>query len=300
MLIFVDPEHHQELTATSSDLIFKPQIIHPGISLSKDSRKVYYNSDMGQLPPSMLCVESTLSDPNFSRWVISLSTNCNWTVGLCDKHYATNMKDGNVCGLRCQDEQLLFLTMEEGVVDVSPLEFKEEQLIPGKKLMASQKETSSLSETNAQKMTQPQIVEVMWSIANNLSFFSRIGQYQRKEILTVKMRSAINDQVFFVCLEQKTSKDNSDCSSYNQSSTSQFGASMSFGHHKASSKIKNSFVFGTSDQKQWNCSCGKVYTETTDRYHFGGCFYEKSLNPFCSCGRVIGSCSITEVLCELV
>ncbi len=43
LLTLVDPENHQELFATRSDLIFDPQMWGPGMSLSTDKRKVFYN-----------------------------------------------------------------------------------------------------------------------------------------------------------------------------------------------------------------------------------------------------------------
>ncbi|KAL4006961.1 pyruvate kinase [Sarotherodon galilaeus] len=40
LLTLVDPEHHQELVPTGSHLIFEPQSLGPGMSLSTDNRKV--------------------------------------------------------------------------------------------------------------------------------------------------------------------------------------------------------------------------------------------------------------------
>ncbi|KAL4006955.1 neuroplastin [Sarotherodon galilaeus] len=75
LLTLVDPEHHQELVPTGSHLIFEPQSLDPDVLLSTDNRK---------------------------RWVISISKDCDWTIGVCDDTYGNYIKDGYIYGLRCQ------------------------------------------------------------------------------------------------------------------------------------------------------------------------------------------------------
>ncbi|KAK5858684.1 hypothetical protein PBY51_002805 [Eleginops maclovinus] len=64
LLTLVDPENHQELIATGSDLIFDPQIFGRGMSLSKDKRKVFNSSSQEQCAATLL-IGSTLPTPNF-------------------------------------------------------------------------------------------------------------------------------------------------------------------------------------------------------------------------------------------
>uniref|UniRef100_A0AAX7TEA7 B box-type domain-containing protein n=1 Tax=Astatotilapia calliptera TaxID=8154 RepID=A0AAX7TEA7_ASTCA len=102
LLTLVDPEHHQELVPTGSDTIFEPQSLGPGMSLSTDNRKVFHSQWMKFCSSCLFLIKSTLPVPDFKRWVISISKDCDWTIGVCDDTYATSMKDGNVYGLRCQ------------------------------------------------------------------------------------------------------------------------------------------------------------------------------------------------------
>ncbi|KAI3375736.1 hypothetical protein L3Q82_004035 [Scortum barcoo] len=66
LLTLVDPENHQQLTETTSDLIFEPQIFGPSMSLSKDNRKVFYSSWLGQCSATLL-IRSTQSAPKPSE-----------------------------------------------------------------------------------------------------------------------------------------------------------------------------------------------------------------------------------------
>lgn len=171
LLTLVDPENHEELLATGSDLFFDPQTLGPGVSLSKDHRKVFYNSWMGECSASLL-ICSTQSVPNFHSWVVSLSKESDWTVGLCDKQCAKNQKNGPVYGLCCEDNQLSSLTTEYDA---------EKQFRVLNASITDQGENGDV------------MGEVRWDLAaSTLSFFSRDMQHQRKEILTIKM--SLNDQ----------------------------------------------------------------------------------------------------------
>ncbi|XP_078020902.1 uncharacterized protein LOC144459942 [Epinephelus lanceolatus] len=102
LLSLVDPENHQELINTSSDLIFEPQGLSPGMSLSTDRRKVFYTSGLGQCSDRVFFIESTQSLPNLHRCVIGFSKHCDWTIGVCDQHYVKELKDGEAYGLCCK------------------------------------------------------------------------------------------------------------------------------------------------------------------------------------------------------
>uniref|UniRef100_A0A3Q3WWC1 B box-type domain-containing protein n=1 Tax=Mola mola TaxID=94237 RepID=A0A3Q3WWC1_MOLML len=82
LLMLVDPENNQKFAATGSDLCFDPQTLGAGISLSKDKRKVFYGSWLGQCSATLL-LHSTNSVSNLQRWMVSFSQNLDWTIGLC-------------------------------------------------------------------------------------------------------------------------------------------------------------------------------------------------------------------------
>ncbi|XP_071765224.1 uncharacterized protein LOC139919388 [Centroberyx gerrardi] len=282
LLILVDPENHQEVFTTSSDLTFDPQSLGIGMSLSKDHRKVFYNSWLGQLSAHTLRIRSVHSTSNFQRWMVSLSEDCDWTIGLCDKESAENLKDGHVYGLRCQGNQLSSLTtdyydftdasrnLEDSSFGLQKVEIPKTE----KKRRVSSQLIKCPGESGGDITPRPQKVEVFRNIAaSSLSFFSRTGQHQRTEILTMKMSFDSSDFFAFVNLEKEQAQKSS-----NQP---------------------------PGPQQQWMCSCGKVYIETGSGYSYGGCYYSKSPQAICSCGRVIGGrvigdpC-ITEVVCELL
>ncbi|XP_062300433.1 tripartite motif-containing protein 16-like [Scomber scombrus] len=268
LLTLVDPENHQDLTATSSDLIFVPQTLGAGISLSKDQRKVFYNDCLEQNSSHIFRLKSTQSVPNIQRWVISLSEDCDWTIGLCDKNYVKEFKDQDVYGLCCKEgNNLSVLTTSYnqcssrgnsymGQYSSRSVYFQQIHH-PGKDV--------------AKIMTRPQKVEVVWGFPNTLSFFSRIGQHQRIKIVTINISP----------------------NSYNLAP---------FVHFEGEKPQQGLNTYGVVQQqcpKQWKCSCGKVYTETNNGYYDGRQHYHKSSQATCSCGGLIAQ-RITKVFCELL
>lgn len=213
LLTLVDPENHQELFATGSDLIFEPQIFNAGMSLSNDSRKVFCSSSMGECSATLL-IHSTQSVPNFQRCLFSLSKDIDWTVGLCDKQSAKNPKNGPVYGLCCEGNQLSCLTTEyEDGSDASAN--TQAFLIPQtkKRCIVSTKPITYQVGNGEEAVERPEVVEVFWNfVASSLSFFRRTGQYQRDEILTIKMSLNNWDLVPFVQLRHVDTQNESNCS----------------------------------------------------------------------------------------
>lgn len=265
LLTLVDPENHQELVATSSDLIFDPKTLDPSMSLSKDKRKVFHNSRLGQCSATLL-IHSSQSLPNFQRWMISLSQDCDWTIGLCDKQPAKNLRDGHVYGLCCKGNQLSSLTTEyDDCCDatIDPQRFGQ-QKSDTKKTERKRTVSSALIKhqgtSGDQAVPRPEMVEVFWNFpASSLSFYSRTGQYEREEVITIKMSLNNWDLVPFVQLVKEN------------------GQNMS--------------------QQDWTCSCGQKYNKYNNRYSKGGCEYSFQAN--CSCGALIGDVYTTEMVCEL-
>ncbi|KAM4536279.1 uncharacterized protein PAE49_020936 [Odontesthes bonariensis] len=193
LLTLVDPENHQELVATGSDLIFEPQNSVSSISLTKDKRKVFYNSWLGPCFATLL-IGSTRSAPNLQRWIISLTKESDWMVGLCDKKSAQNLENGPVYGLHCEDNRLsCVMTEKEDSTDPSSssrgmgVQYTG-QSNPGKQFRVSSTLLTHQGKDGDEDAPIPETVEVFWNFtASTLSFFSRTGQYQREEIITLEM-----------------------------------------------------------------------------------------------------------------
>ncbi|XP_039900993.1 tripartite motif-containing protein 34 isoform X4 [Simochromis diagramma] len=266
LLTLVDPEHHQELVPTGSHLIFEPQSLGPGMSLSKDNRKVFHNSWLGQCCATLL-ICSTKTASSFQRWVVSLSEESDWTIGLCDKKCAKNLKDGAVYGLCWEDKQLSSLTTKrnEGSQSSTSQGLKVQNTgtaKTGTQLVTTSASITYQGENGEDPVPQPEKVEVLWNFtASTLSFFSRTGQHQREEIITMKLKASVSnrDLAPFVQLGKQN-------------------------------------IHSTTQQQQWKCSCGKDYYWDGNRYrdHSSGSYYQGC----CSCGKVLGP-HITEMVCEL-
>ncbi|XP_039455714.1 tripartite motif-containing protein 29-like [Oreochromis aureus] len=110
LLTLVDPEHHQELVPTGSDLIFEPQSLDPGMSLSKDKRKVFHNSWLGQCCATLL-ICSTKTASSYQRAAVALMSKLRGElsgksdVALVEKQHSLPAKQ--VAESLCRDGRLL-------------------------------------------------------------------------------------------------------------------------------------------------------------------------------------------------
>ncbi|XP_060886761.1 tripartite motif-containing protein 16-like [Labrus mixtus] len=276
LLTHVDPENQQELSAVSSDPFFDPLTYGPGISLSKDKRKVFYNDWQGEPTPFAFLIQGTQSsrDCNIYRWVISLSNDCDWTIGLCDQNYAQqlNQRDGEVYGLHWKDNQLSSLITHYDTYT------SDTTTVYSNKKARSRTYSQVLypsGEDKTKQMAQYTKVEVVRSYPN-LSFFSVIGQHQKRQIVNITV-SSNGHLTSFVCFEMENSKNSSIKSSAS-------GSGVSSTHQQLW-------------QKQWKCSCGRVYPWKIDpNIHY---LHQMSPRNNCDCGKNIGLDN-TEVLCELL
>ncbi|CAI5669186.1 unnamed protein product [Oreochromis niloticus] len=261
LLTLVDPEHHQELVPTGSDLIFEPQSLGPGMSLSKDKRKVFHNSWLGQCCATLLiCRTKTAS--SYQRWVVSLPEESDWTIGLRDKKSAKNLKDEPFYGLCWEDKQLSFHTMEND--DDSDASFKEGEsnmANTAKQNMVSSELITNEEENGDEAMPPLEKVEVLWNFDDSsLSFYSRIGQHQREEIITMEMSLKDKELSPFIRLGKEN-------------------------------------VQNTTQRQEWKCTCGNVYYR--DGYGCRNNMSRFSSQANCSCGKMIGGPCVTEMVCKL-
>lgn len=261
LLTLVDPENHQDIIGSGSDLTFDPQVIGPSMSLSKDKTKVFYNSWLGSCSATLLiCGTNTVR--NCQRWVVSLSEEHDWMIGLCDEESARYLKNAPVYGLSCQDNQLSSVTTEvddcadasEGLGLQTTITTKTGQILRvSSSLITYQGKSVDWDEP------QPETVEVIWNfVASTLSFFSRTGRHRREEIITIKMSLNDWDLVPFVQLGKENVQ--------------------------------------AVTQHQWQCSCGKTYNKNGNVYYDTETGDSHQAN--CSCGKILDP-FITELVCEL-
>ncbi|CAL8325632.1 unnamed protein product [Lota lota] len=177
VLMFVDPENHQELTGNAM-ATFDPLTLIPGMSLSADQRKAFYNNQSGALPPYTLMIKGADS-VDINRWTIAVSENYDWTIGFCDDASAIQMGNGHVYALCIENDQLSY--MSQGISS---------NLNPG---------------DGAETVVRPKTVEVCWNpITFSLSFFSRSRlHYQRSLIVSIDVSRTCSAFNPFVKLQSK-------------------------------------------------------------------------------------------------
>ncbi|XP_065806464.1 tripartite motif-containing protein 16-like [Labrus bergylta] len=265
LLTLVDPETQQEISAVRSNLYFDSKTLGPGMMLSKDRRKVF---NSGQLEKKILLIQGMSSTVNNSyRWRISLSKDCEWTIGLCDKKCAIYLQRGDIFGLCWKGKKLSSLTTKDLKVE-NTVPMQSNQGATGRRV--STQVNSHCGEDVGEQIVRPEKVEVIWSCPNSLSFYNLIGQYQRRKIVTLTIGSTNQDLTPFVCLEMES-----------QYSTVDF--------------FEDGYALGShaqQQQQQWKCSCGRVNVRNQNPYFYGGGYGQMSSPNTCACGKA-------EVLCEL-
>ncbi|XP_034532264.1 tripartite motif-containing protein 16 isoform X1 [Notolabrus celidotus] len=279
LLTHVDPETHQELSKARSDLFFEPQSLGQGVTLSKNNRTVFFSDHPGK---SILLIQGIRSStvPAFYKWRISLSKDFDWAIGLCDKNYAKELKDGEIYGLCCKGNQLSsFMTEHQEVFNAPPNTFSFDKGAlfgePRKQRQVSLQVINPPGEDVGKQMARPEKVEVECIPPNLLSFYNLTSQHHRRKIVTITINSRNQCLTPFVCSEMDELQ---------KSSTGASG-----------------FIFGAPAQQQcqgqWKCLCGKVYPWKKDTYRHSG---RMSSQQICNCGEIIGVSRVTEVLYELL
>ncbi|CAG5929140.1 unnamed protein product [Menidia menidia] len=197
LLTLVDPENHLEMpTNPGPDLVFEPQTSASSVSLSTDRRKVFHNGWLGACSATLLI---TGPAPNLQRWTVGLPTESDWMVGLCQKQSANTLMQGPVYGLLWEEGRLGRVTTEEEEEKSAGFSFGSSANPPGKKLKVSSE--SFPNEGDDGGAGRPETVEVLWKFPESkLTFYSRTGRFQRKEITTIQMSCNSWDLVPFVRL----------------------------------------------------------------------------------------------------
>ncbi|XP_054916134.1 tripartite motif-containing protein 5 [Poeciliopsis prolifica] len=195
-LTLVDPESHLDVN-DSSDLIFEPQTFNFSMSMSKDKRRIFYNTWLGQCSGIFL-IQSTKSVPNHQRWILSLPSEGDWMIGLCDKKSANNPMNGPVYGLVCEDNHLSCVK-NHAHPGTSEIQLKKLSPVP-----------RSEKKKKVMDIPQPEMVEVFWDVkASRLSFFSRTGQYQSEKIVIIEATPNKCELVPFVRLGKENTQSSS-------------------------------------------------------------------------------------------
>lgn len=264
VLMMVDPENHQELVPSAEDLVFEPQVFSTGMALSPDKREVFYSRTTSNCSATLL-IQSTASPDRISRWVIDLPQDYDWIIGLCDKQFAKNLKDGPLYGLSCKGNQLSALSTEyddtcNDTANTAQVSIRECDMQKQKKQKTQKVSTHILASQGAdgEEGAPPETVEAVWDFgAATLSFFSRTEQYQRHLVFTCDVSTYDKNLIPFVKLGNE-----------NDHFTPQY---------------------------YWTCSCGSSH-----HLQNKSSFCQKISSNTCGCGAIIGGICITELICKLV
>ncbi|XP_045068136.1 E3 ubiquitin-protein ligase TRIM7 [Coregonus clupeaformis] len=280
LLALVDPENYQEIQGSpglppTTTLTFDPTSLGRGMSLSQDHRKVFYTPLAKLTTHTLLCQDSG-SDAN-PRWVVKLSEDCDWTVGL-----RVNVSSAETV-------KAFGYVSSAGNVKVFALRWQKDQL-------------SSLADLNSQCIylpgntaAQPEAIprpielEVFWDKTSNppsLSFYSRGRYHQRMALHRMEIRHDQADLTPFVTLETGSSP----ARARQEEEYSQFSLGFS-GTRK--------YGVNSQPEQQWGCPCGAVHNHPKTQQQSFYVQHVSHQGPMCTCGRVIGT-PYMGVFCELV
>ncbi|CAB1345357.1 unnamed protein product [Coregonus sp. 'balchen'] len=236
LLALVDPENYQEIQGSpglppTTTLTFDPTSLGRGMSLSQDHRKVFYTPLAKLTTHTLLCQDSG-SDTNL-RWVVKLSEDCDWTVGL--RVNVSSAGNVNVFALRWQMDQL------SSLADLN----SQCIYLPGN--TAAQPEA----------IPRPIELEVFWDKTSNppsLSFYSRGRYHQRMALHRMEIRHDQADLTPFVTLKTGSSP----ARARQKEEYSQSRAKHCVGYKRS---ITRSYEVNSQPELQWGCPCGAVHEE---------------------------------------
>ncbi|XP_029695450.1 tripartite motif-containing protein 16-like [Takifugu rubripes] len=174
LVVLVDPEKRAEISSKEPTQTFELRIAGPCVTLSRDKRKIFYSKSLTQQNrASVFHIQDTdpkLRSSKLQKWVLSLSGDYDWTIGLCRSTYVGS-NNNDAFGLSYIDKRLKCLTAGQ-CRDVSGLA----------------------------NLVGQQTYVVIWHQPDSLSFFSLTAQKQRKKVTSIQLDPSDNDLTPFVCL----------------------------------------------------------------------------------------------------
>ncbi|XP_076016670.1 uncharacterized protein LOC143008685 isoform X2 [Genypterus blacodes] len=261
LMTMIDPENHLKDPDKQPSLTFDPLTLGTDMSLSKDKKKVFSSPDfIWELSAHTLQIQGLSPESKIQSWMFSLSKECDWIIGLCDKQAARELT-GYVYGLCCRDNQLNALMKQ-----------RQESNSVRRRGNNPSNYQQPITLQDGKEMTRPQKVEVEWNPpARSLSFFNRSSQHERIKIHTVTVDDCSEELIPFVRLGKENA--------------SPVGYRRNFGFHEQT-------------EQYWQCPCGTDhYLDDENQDSDEGGY--SSPNRRCSCGRLVGD-PFTEVVCELL
>ncbi|CAL8377176.1 unnamed protein product [Gadus morhua 'NCC'] len=183
VLMFVDPENHQESPGTAN-ATFDPLTLGHEMTLSADRRKAYseHSQDLqyGTINQCTLMINDVNSTAPPHRWKIAVSENYDWTIGFCEDE--SMIEEGFVHGLCFKDDQLSYLK-------ANPLD--------------TQLGAMGTPSSHPIGVVRPKTVEVCWNPRDfSLSFFNCSSHhYHRSLIVSIDVRNRSSGLKPFVKLQ---------------------------------------------------------------------------------------------------
>lgn len=235
LVVLVDPEKQAEIFSKETTQTFEPRMAGSGVTLSRNKRKIFYTkSQTQQGQASVFLIQDTgpkLPGSKLQKWVLSLSGEYDWTIGLCRGSYV-GRDNNNAFGLSYINKRLDCLTAGQHC-DFSRLD----------------------------NLVGRQTYEVIWHQPDSLSFYSLTAQQERTKVAIIKLDHSHNDLTPFVCLHNKGLKKL-------QGQTDPFNSFYRQTHEAVWTKWRCTcgrayYLDGTCPS---NCSCGKFISDlgTTD------------------------------------
>lgn len=179
LVVLVDPEKQAEIFSKKTTQTFEPRIAGPRVTLSRDKRKIFYSKFQAQQnQASVFHIQDTdpkLPSSKLQKWVLSLSGDYDWTIGLCRSTYVGS-NNNDAFGLSYINKRLNCLTAEQHSDVSSPA-----------------------------NLVGQQTYEVMWRQPDSLSFFA--AQQQRTKVVSIQLDHSHKDLTPFVCLHVEKLQD---------------------------------------------------------------------------------------------
>lgn len=232
LVVLVDPEKQAEIFSKEPTQTFEPKVAGSHVTLSRDKRKIFYSKFQAQqTQDSVFHIRDTdpkLPSSKLQKWVLSLSGDYDWTIGLCRGTYFGNYNN-DIFGLSFIDKRHNCLTTGQHC-DFSSL----------------------------QNSVGRQTYEVIWHQPNSLSFYSLTAQQEMTKVASIRLNNSDNDLTPFVCLHVARLQ--------GQPVPARRGFNSQTLQQSQQWRCTCRKVYYLDDKYPRNCSCGKFISDlcTTD------------------------------------